>query len=189
MPSVSIVRDDDLPWFYKFYNPFGWVLIEVMTPALDKVFEMQTKLKIHDDLLQIVLNERLGRNAGLKAYAVSHQNSLLNTILDAWGQLATAGFVACVLPFTSLFQAASQFVPSVLANTSSWVTGLIVGIISSSVKVIEYVTGENKFEAYDGLPKSPPFSPRKSGTAFDTAPPSGKTQTVQPSEDSSLGRQ
>jgi hypothetical protein len=38
-------------------------------PAYDRIFQINTRLQIHYDLLQIVLNKRLGREVNLKARA------------------------------------------------------------------------------------------------------------------------
>ena len=67
--SVTIDSDGRFPWYYKAYNPIGSLLIGIMIPALDRVFQIKTKLQIHSDLLQIVLNKRLGKEVSLKARA------------------------------------------------------------------------------------------------------------------------
>lgn len=66
---VTIDSDGNSPWYYKVYNPIGSMLVGILTPALDRVFEIKTKLQIHSDLLQIVLNKRLGKQVSLKARA------------------------------------------------------------------------------------------------------------------------
>lgn len=70
---VTIDSGSDFPWYYKVYNPIGSMLVGIFMPALDKVFEIKTKLQIHSDLLQIVLNKRLGKQVSLKARAYSDE--------------------------------------------------------------------------------------------------------------------
>jgi len=70
---VSIDSEGKVPWIYTAYNPIGSVLIRILTPAFEKVFEMQTKLKVQDDLFQIVLNKRLDNEISLKAHAYSDE--------------------------------------------------------------------------------------------------------------------
>jgi len=62
-----------LPWYYKTYNPLGSFFAVLLTPAMERVIEIRTKLEIHSDLLQIVLNKRLGREVSLKARAYSDE--------------------------------------------------------------------------------------------------------------------
>lgn len=66
---VQIDPNGNTPWFYKAYNPIGSSFITILTPAHDRIFQINTKLQIHYDLLQIVLNKRLGREVNLKARA------------------------------------------------------------------------------------------------------------------------
>lgn len=70
---VSLDSEAKLPWIYTAYNPIGSILIRLLTPAMEKVFEIKTKLQIHSDLLQIVLNKRLGNEVSLKARAYSDE--------------------------------------------------------------------------------------------------------------------
>ncbi|GAH76876.1 unnamed protein product, partial [marine sediment metagenome] len=70
---VSIDSEGKVPWFYTCYNPIGSLLIIILTPTFEKVFEIQTKLQIHSDLLQIVLSKRLGNKVSLKARAYSDE--------------------------------------------------------------------------------------------------------------------
>lgn len=69
--TVTIDSNCNLPWYYKAYNPIGSTLLGILIPALDKVIQIKTKLQIHYDLLQIVLNKRLGKEVSLKARAYS----------------------------------------------------------------------------------------------------------------------
>lgn len=74
---VAIKADEYLPWHYFAYNPIGALLISLPAPAMNKVFREafseRTKLQIHDDLLQIVLNKRLGKPVSLKARTYSDE--------------------------------------------------------------------------------------------------------------------
>jgi hypothetical protein len=71
--AVSIVPGSKLPWYYRLYNPFGSILAELVPPAREKVVEIRTKLQVHPDLLQIVLDKRLGKEVSLKARAYSEE--------------------------------------------------------------------------------------------------------------------
>lgn len=66
---VRMTLKDGVPWYYKAYNPIGSHVIEMLTPAMGRVLAIRTKLEIHSDLLQIVLNKRLGREVNLEARA------------------------------------------------------------------------------------------------------------------------
>jgi hypothetical protein len=68
---VTIDPNGNFPWYYKAYNPIGSMMIGILTPALERIFQIRTKLQIHSDLLQIVLNKRLGRQISLKALTYS----------------------------------------------------------------------------------------------------------------------
>ena len=70
---VTIESDGKLPWYYKVYNPIGSMLIGILIPAWDRIFELKTKPQIRSDLLQIVLNKRLGKEISLKARAHSDE--------------------------------------------------------------------------------------------------------------------
>ena len=78
LPSVSVDSEGKLPWYYTCYNPIGSMLIQILTPALERVFETKTKMKVRDDLFQIVLNKRLGKKTSLKARAYS-DNYIIDT--------------------------------------------------------------------------------------------------------------
>jgi len=47
-----------------------------MIPVFETVYEMQIKLKVQDDLFQIVLNKRLGKKVSLKARAYSEEYTI-----------------------------------------------------------------------------------------------------------------
>ena len=69
---VSIDSDVRLPWFYKCYNPIGSVLTRLLKASF-RLSDKITEIKIQDDLLQIVLNKRLGKEINLKARAYSEE--------------------------------------------------------------------------------------------------------------------
>lgn len=70
---VRIDKEGKLPWYYKIYNPFGFLLLEIVTPDLEKIFVIRKKWQIQVDMLQIVLNKRLGEEVSLKALAYSNE--------------------------------------------------------------------------------------------------------------------
>jgi hypothetical protein len=70
---VEIGSDGQFPWYYRRYNPLGSMLLAISTPALGRVFEIEKKHEVHYDLLQIVLNKRLGKEISLKARAYSDE--------------------------------------------------------------------------------------------------------------------
>lgn len=70
---VQIDSERKLPWYYKAYNPTGCLTVKILTPAIERVIELRTKLQVHSDLLQIVLDRRLGREVSLKARAYSDE--------------------------------------------------------------------------------------------------------------------
>ncbi len=72
--NVSIrYPDDRLPKIYFVYNPVGSLIAYICAPVCDRMFQQKTKLQIHDDMLQVVLNKRLGRTVDLKARAYSDE--------------------------------------------------------------------------------------------------------------------
>ena len=71
--AVTIDSERNVPWYYKAYNPIGSMLIGILTPPLDGIFRIKTKIQIHSDLFQIVLNKRLGKEVNLKARAYSDE--------------------------------------------------------------------------------------------------------------------
>lgn len=70
---ITIDPNGNFPWYYKTYNPIGSLLIGIITPALERISQIKTKLQIHSDLLQIVLNQRLGKEISVKARAYSDE--------------------------------------------------------------------------------------------------------------------
>ncbi len=66
---VQMGFESKLPWYYKTYNPAGSYVAYILTPAAEKVLEIRTKRQVHSDLLQIVLDKRLGKEVSLKARA------------------------------------------------------------------------------------------------------------------------
>jgi hypothetical protein len=72
MPKVD-AAEKDFPLIYKCYNPVGYWFIHILTPAFDKVILLKTRLTIENDMLQIVLNQRLNRPINLKARTYSDE--------------------------------------------------------------------------------------------------------------------
>jgi len=66
---VWINSEGQTPWYYKAYNPIGSSLLEIFLPAMERILQIPTKVRVENDLLQIVLNRRLGRPVSLKARA------------------------------------------------------------------------------------------------------------------------
>ncbi len=58
---------------YLLYNPMGSLFTNIALPGIYQIIELRTKLHIQDDLLQIVINKRLGRPVDLKARAYSDE--------------------------------------------------------------------------------------------------------------------
>ena len=72
MPKVDLAKGK-VPFIYKAYNPVGYKLISILTPAYSMVISLKTRLTIETDMLQIVLNQRLNRPINLKARAYSDE--------------------------------------------------------------------------------------------------------------------
>jgi energy-coupling factor transporter transmembrane protein EcfT len=68
-PNLPVKTDNKgkFPWYYKIYNPAGIAVIEISKPALERIFITIKKLQAHSDMLQVVLNKRLGEEVSLKA--------------------------------------------------------------------------------------------------------------------------
>ncbi len=66
---VELDSEGNVPRIYKYYNPIGSIMVVILIPATERIYEIKTKTEIHDDLLQIVLNKRLGKDINLKARA------------------------------------------------------------------------------------------------------------------------
>ncbi|GAH11265.1 unnamed protein product, partial [marine sediment metagenome] len=73
MPKTVETLDGDLAWQYKYYNPGGCLLTGLFTLNFGRMVKFETKIKVQDDLLQIVLNKRLGNEVSLKARAYSDE--------------------------------------------------------------------------------------------------------------------
>ena len=67
--SVAFRTGEELPFIYRCYNPTGSARIMLAGLRLDQHFTNRTKIRVQDDLLQIVLNKRLGKPVDLKARA------------------------------------------------------------------------------------------------------------------------
>jgi len=72
-PSVSLANQEQLPLLYRCYNPHINI-IDIVGPS-DKTIKSRKnsiiRIKIQDDLLQIILSKRLGKDLSLKARAYS----------------------------------------------------------------------------------------------------------------------
>jgi len=68
-PNLPVKTDNQgkFPGYYKVYNPSGILLVGIFRPALERIFVIKKKLQIHSDMLQVVLNKRLGEEVSLKA--------------------------------------------------------------------------------------------------------------------------
>jgi hypothetical protein len=70
---VEIDANGKVSKYYFFYNPIGALMAEIMMPMYDKVFQVRSKYMVHSDLLQIVLNRKLGRVYSVKARDFSEE--------------------------------------------------------------------------------------------------------------------
>lgn len=70
-PKVKLTTD--INWLYVGYNPAGYMFVQIVTPAYEKVYEIKTKVLVRDDLFQWILARRLGQEGSLKARAYSDQ--------------------------------------------------------------------------------------------------------------------
>lgn len=70
--DVELDSEGNLPTIYTFYNNMGPISL-LTIPALERAFELRTRLEVHSDLLQIVLGKRLGKEVSLKARAYSDE--------------------------------------------------------------------------------------------------------------------
>ena len=71
---VEIDSDGKLPKYYSIYNPIGSLLIGILAPAYERIFELKSKYIVQNDLLQIVINKRLGKpyNQGAQGSGDKH---------------------------------------------------------------------------------------------------------------------
>jgi len=74
-PNLPVKTDNQgkFPWYYEVYNPAGILLVGIFRPALEKIFLIKKRLQIQSDMLQIVLNKRLGEEVSLKALDYSDE--------------------------------------------------------------------------------------------------------------------
>ncbi len=74
MAPVSFDAERPLLLFYRCYNPVGSMLLRMTrSDSSRRTLARRTAMRIQDDLLQIVLNKRLGREVSLKARAYSDE--------------------------------------------------------------------------------------------------------------------
>lgn len=69
MGPVSFRALKPLPLLYICYNPVGSLFMRTRSFTYENLLRQKTAAKIQDDLLQIVLNKRLGKDVSLKASA------------------------------------------------------------------------------------------------------------------------
>lgn len=67
--DVELNERYKLPWTYMCYNPLGGFFIQIFAPAMERVCDIKMQLQVQDDMLQIVLAKRLGKEVSLKARA------------------------------------------------------------------------------------------------------------------------
>lgn len=65
--NLRIGENRKVTFAYKIYNSRGADIIKKYMLAIEKICEVRTKMQIYQDMLQIVLNKRLGRDFSLKA--------------------------------------------------------------------------------------------------------------------------
>jgi uncharacterized protein (DUF983 family) len=70
---VRMNSNGNFPWYYKAYNPIGPGMVRLLSSDFERISQIKIKLQIHSDLLQIVLNKRLGKGISLKARAYSDE--------------------------------------------------------------------------------------------------------------------
>lgn len=63
----------NVPWCYTLYNIAGSMIFQASTPLFSKRYEVKTEVRVLDDLLQIALQIRLGKEVNLKAIAYSNE--------------------------------------------------------------------------------------------------------------------
>jgi len=73
MGPISFQARRPLPLFYIFYNPVGSLILRIRSFQFESLLKRKTAVKVQDDLLQIVLNKRLGKEVSLKARAYSDE--------------------------------------------------------------------------------------------------------------------
>ena len=70
MSQASYINPNDpfkLPLTYRIYNPVGATILQNISlrPAFLNAIDLENKFKRYDELLQIVLSKRLGKNLDL----------------------------------------------------------------------------------------------------------------------------
>jgi len=73
MGLVSLQARKPLPLLYFCYNPVGSLFVRKRPYTYENLLRRKTAAKIQNDLLQIVLNKRLGKDVSLKASAYSDE--------------------------------------------------------------------------------------------------------------------
>ncbi len=67
-------KNERMPLLYRYYNPAGSILLIMLNSDIFETMpEQRTQIMVQNDLLQIVLNKRLGKEVDLKARAYSDE--------------------------------------------------------------------------------------------------------------------
>jgi len=78
----SIVEDiynDDISLKDQIYNPLGITMISILAPSYHPIIKIRNRLQIQDDLFQIMINKRLGKQINLKAHAYG-ENYIIDSV-------------------------------------------------------------------------------------------------------------
>ncbi len=76
---VENIYNDEITLRDKIYNPIGVLLISILSPSYNPIIRVRTRLQIQDDLFQIILNKRLGKEINLKARAYG-ENYIIDSV-------------------------------------------------------------------------------------------------------------
>lgn len=71
--GITVDADMEVPALYRYYNPYGSVVIDEMRGSFGKRLVADINYKVLNDLLVIALNKRLGKAVSLKARAYSEE--------------------------------------------------------------------------------------------------------------------
>jgi len=70
-PDVSLGLQGEVPWYYWAYNPLGSQVAQLMIHYREAIGKLKTQMRVHADLLCILIDKRLGREVDLRARAYS----------------------------------------------------------------------------------------------------------------------
>ena len=77
-PSLSLASLEQLPLLYRCYNPHIYIVNIIRPIKIKSKKNSIIQIQITDDLLQIVLNKRLGKEVSLKARAYGDEYVVRN---------------------------------------------------------------------------------------------------------------